>query len=75
MLSLLTAQRRSLSVCLSYTLKCVLLDFRFIFWAERKVNKAREWFNRTVRIEPDLGDAWAYFLKFEEQHGTEVIIV
>ena len=29
--------------------------------------------HRTVKIEPDLGDAWAYFYKFELHHGTEVI--
>ena len=22
-------------------------------------------------MEPDLGDAWAYYLKFEQQHGSE----
>ncbi|CAH8665570.1 unnamed protein product [Schistosoma rodhaini] len=33
--------------------------------------KARNWFTRTVKLEPDLGDAWAYFYKFELQHGTE----
>ncbi|KAF3860582.1 hypothetical protein F7725_000837 [Dissostichus mawsoni] len=38
---------------------------------ERKITKAREWFLRTVKIEPDLGDAWALFYKFELQHGTE----
>ena len=44
-----------------------------LFWTERKVVKAREWFQRAVKIEPDLGDAWATFYKFELQHGTEVI--
>uniref|UniRef100_A0A673YJH7 PRP6 pre-mRNA processing factor 6 homolog (S. cerevisiae) n=1 Tax=Salmo trutta TaxID=8032 RepID=A0A673YJH7_SALTR len=29
------------------------------------------WFLRTVKIEPDLGDAWALFCKFEMQHGTD----
>lgn len=24
-----------------------------------------------VKIDPDLGDAWAYFYKFELLHGTE----
>lgn len=42
-----------------------LLFFRYIFWVERKVVKVREWFNRTVKIELDLGDVWAYFYKFE----------
>ena len=48
-----------------------MLSFR-LFWSERKITKAREWFLRTVKIEPDLGDAWALFYKFEMQHGTEV---
>jgi len=45
-----------------------------LFWSERKITKAREWFLRTVKIEPDLGDAWGFFYKFEIQHGTEVSI-
>ncbi|KAK3087474.1 hypothetical protein FSP39_006402 [Pinctada imbricata] len=49
----------------------LLAASKYIFWAERKVVKAREWFNRTVKIEPDLGDAWAYFYKFEIMHGDE----
>lgn len=46
-----------------------------LFWSERKITKAREWFLRTVKIEPDLGDAWALFYKFEMQHGTEVRVL
>jgi len=42
-----------------------------LFWSERKITKAREWFHRTVKIDSDLGDAWAFFYKFELQHGTE----
>ncbi|XP_047144488.1 pre-mRNA-processing factor 6 [Hydra vulgaris] len=49
----------------------VLLAVSKLFWSERKLNKAREWFNRTVKIDPDFGDAWAYFYKFELAHGTE----
>uniref|UniRef100_A0A9J8B5C8 Pre-mRNA-processing factor 6 n=1 Tax=Cyprinus carpio carpio TaxID=630221 RepID=A0A9J8B5C8_CYPCA len=49
----------------------VLLAVAKLFWSERKITKAREWFLRTVKIEPDLGDAWAFFYKFELQHGTE----
>ena len=46
-----------------------------LFWTERKINKGREWFQRAIKIDPDLGDAWAYFHKFEEQYGTEVRMV
>ena len=49
----------------------LLAASNLIFWAERKISKAREWFHRTVKIEPDLGDAWAYFYKFELMHGDE----
>lgn len=51
-----------------------MIRFR-LFWSERKVTKSREWFHRTVKIDPDFGDAWAYFYKFELQHGTEVKMI
>lgn len=49
----------------------VLLAVSKLFWSEQKIQKARDWFNRTVKIDPDLGDAWAYFYKFEMIYGTE----
>eukprot|EP00731_Ephydatia_muelleri_P010128 Em0005g714a len=49
----------------------VLLAVAKLFWSERKINKAREWFQRAVKIDPDLGDAWAFYYKFELEHGTE----
>ncbi|KAL9380019.1 hypothetical protein Peur_028501 [Populus x canadensis] len=42
-----------------------------LFWRERKVDKARSWLNRAVTLAPDIGDFWAYYYKFELQHGTE----
>jgi len=41
-----------------------------LFWAERKIEKARQWFGRAVATDPDLGDSWAWWLKFEKEHGT-----
>ncbi|KAG2447955.1 hypothetical protein HYH02_006984 [Chlamydomonas schloesseri] len=41
-----------------------------LFWADRKVEKARSWFNRAVTLNPDVGDHWAQFYKFECQFGT-----
>lgn len=35
-----------------------------------QVDKARNWFNRSVTLAPDLGDFWAQYYKFEMQHGT-----
>eukprot|EP00455_Lapot_gusevi_P044895 TRINITY_DN5682_c0_g1_i2.p1 TRINITY_DN5682_c0_g1~~TRINITY_DN5682_c0_g1_i2.p1 ORF type:complete len:977 (+),score=316.05 TRINITY_DN5682_c0_g1_i2:61-2931(+) len=40
-----------------------------LFWADRKVESARDWFNRSVTLNPDLGDSWIYFYKFELQYG------
>jgi len=41
-----------------------------LFWADRKIEKARKWLNRAVTLNPDFGDAWAIYYKFEAQHGT-----
>ncbi|XP_064652796.1 pre-mRNA-processing factor 6-like [Lineus longissimus] len=49
----------------------VLLAVSKLFWAERKINKAREWFTRTVKLDQDSGDAWSNFYKFELMHGAE----
>ena len=32
--------------------------------------QCRDWLTRTVKLEPDLGDAWIYFYKFEQLFGT-----
>ena len=47
----------------------VLLAVSKLFWSEHKKQKCREWFNRTVKIDPDFGDAWAYFYRFEQLNG------
>jgi len=41
-----------------------------LFWGDRKVDKARAWFNRAVLLAPEVGDYWAQYYKFEVQHGT-----
>lgn len=43
-----------------------------LFWSERKIEKARQWFGRSVATDPDRGDSWGWWLKFEEQHGMAV---
>ena len=42
-----------------------------IFWAERKLDKAANWFERAVVLDSDWGDSWAWYMKFLKQHGTE----
>ncbi|KAF1742251.1 hypothetical protein MXB_3180 [Myxobolus squamalis] len=66
-------QRKTLSI--EAMKKCehdpyVLLAVSLLFWSERKIVKAREWFTRTVKVDPDFGDGWANYLKFEQQFGT-----
>ncbi|KAJ3189197.1 Pre-mRNA-processing factor 6 [Gaertneriomyces sp. JEL0708] len=48
----------------------VVITIARLFWSERKVDKARNWFSRAVKTNPDLGDSWAWWLRFERQHGT-----
>ena len=45
-----------------------------LFWAERKIEKARQWFERAIKLNPDLGDIWAWWWKFEKEHGMAVSI-
>lgn len=42
-----------------------------VFWGERKLDKAANWFEKAVVLDSDLGDTWAWYLKFLRQHGTE----
>ncbi|GAA5886846.1 hypothetical protein JCM6882_005909 [Rhodosporidiobolus microsporus] len=49
----------------------VIVTVARLFWAERKLEKARDWFGRAVAADKDYGDAWAWWWKFEKQHGTE----
>jgi pre-mRNA-processing factor 6 len=41
-----------------------------LYWADRRIEKAREWFERAVSAGPGFGDAWGWLLKFERQHRT-----
>lgn len=43
-----------------------------LFWQERKIEKARQWFGRAESADKDNGDMWAWWLKFERQHGEKV---
>lgn len=51
-----------------------------LFWAERKIEKARSWFQKAVDVDRDfdrsthrhIGDLWGWWLKFERQHGVAV---
>ena len=42
-----------------------------IFWGERRLEKAANWFEKAILLDSDLGDTWAWYFKFLLQHGTE----
>lgn len=43
-----------------------------LLWAERKLDRAMNWFEKAIVIDSKLGDTWAWYLKFLMQHGTDV---
>ena len=45
----------------------VIAAVAILFWSDRKLDKARSWWNRAVTIAPDIGDHWASYYKFELQ--------
>ncbi|XP_074602507.1 pre-mRNA processing factor 6 [Brevipalpus obovatus] len=47
-----------------------LLACSKFFWSVSKLTKVREWFEKTIKIDSDLGDVWAYYYKFELINGT-----
>jgi len=48
----------------------VLTAVAIMFWMDARKTKARDWFNKAIKIEPDCGDAWAWYYKLELTHGT-----
>uniref|UniRef100_A0AC35TWC6 Pre-mRNA-processing factor 6 n=1 Tax=Rhabditophanes sp. KR3021 TaxID=114890 RepID=A0AC35TWC6_9BILA len=48
----------------------VVLSAAKMFWSKRRIDKARNWFQRALKINSDHGDCWAYYYKFELLHGT-----
>ncbi|KAM6499032.1 PRP1 splicing factor, N-terminal domain containing protein [Amanita muscaria] len=53
----------------------VLCTVARLFWQERKVEKARDWFDRAAKAasadEYDSGDIWAWWYRFEKEQGTK----
>ncbi|KAI5922737.1 pre-mRNA splicing factor [Camillea tinctor] len=42
-----------------------------IFWGERRLEKAQNWFEKALVRDADLGDSWAWYYKFLVEHGTD----
>ena len=49
----------------------VILSIAKTFWKDKKVEKARKWIERSLALDPNLGDSWAVYIRFIE----EVIIL
>ena len=47
----------------------VIIAVARLFWAERKIEKTRQWMQNAIVADADWGDAWGWWLKFERQHG------
>lgn len=39
-----------------------------LFWNERKVDKGRDWTERALLLDPDIGDIWAMYYSYEMIH-------
>ena len=48
----------------------VIVAVASLFASEKKVAKARKWFERAVILNPDLGDAWVKYYQFELENGS-----
>ncbi|KAJ2902074.1 PRP1 splicing factor [Zalerion maritima] len=42
-----------------------------LFWGERKLEKAQNWFEKALVLDSDQGDTWAWYYKFLLQHGEK----
>jgi pre-mRNA-processing factor 6 len=51
--------------------KFLILTIARLFWAERKLEKAVNWFEKALAADPDYGDTWAWYYKFLLQYGTD----
>lgn len=50
----------------------VIMAVAQLFEKDRKVGKARKWFDRAVSINPQLGDAWSNYYAFELRQAAAV---
>jgi pre-mRNA-processing factor 6 len=46
-----------------------------LFWTNREEDKARKWFEKVIKMDPDYGDAWAWYYRLEtvEEKKEDII--
>ncbi len=42
----------------------VVLSIAKLFWKDKKLTKARDWMERSLALNPNIGDSWAVYWKF-----------
>lgn len=50
----------------------VIMAVAQLFEKDRKIPKARKWFDRAVAFSPRLGDAWAHYYAFELRQAASI---
>ncbi|EMR11238.1 hypothetical protein PNEG_00827 [Pneumocystis murina B123] len=48
----------------------ILTTVARMMWNERKIAKAKIWFQRAIKSNPNVGDTWAWYYKFALQHES-----
>ena len=48
----------------------IIVAVASLFASERKIEKARKWFNRGVVLNKDIGDSWGKWYAFEKKYGN-----
>ncbi|TIA68703.1 hypothetical protein E3P91_03963 [Wallemia ichthyophaga] len=49
----------------------IIVTVARMLWMEGKKDKARSWLSKSCKADPDNGDHWAWWYKFELQDGTQ----
>ncbi|KAH9812567.1 PRP1 splicing factor, N-terminal-domain-containing protein [Melampsora americana] len=49
----------------------VIVTVARLLWAERKLDKVRNWLEKAIVADSDCGDFWGIYYKFLKMHGTE----
>jgi len=46
-----------------------------LFWTEQREDKGRVWMEKALKLDPDYGDAWAWYYRLESDEGKKDDIV
>lgn len=74
---LLESKPKQKSRCALALEKCdknvyIFLTISRLFWRDRKLINAREWFQKTIQLDKQYGDVWFYYYQFELENGNHL---